>query len=39
MVIQKVKKNLGKYMTFQKKFSYTKRNINFTLRKALETEN
>lgn len=39
MVIQKVKKNLGNHITFQKKFGYTKNDINFTLKKALETEN
>lgn len=39
MVIQKVKKNLGNYITFQKKFGYTINDINFTLKKALETEN
>lgn len=35
MVIQKIKKNLGKHMTFQKKFNYTKKDINFILKKHL----
>lgn len=39
MVIQKAKKNLGNHTTVQKKFCYTKKDINFTLKKALETEN
>lgn len=38
-VIQKVKKNIGNHITFKKKFCYKNKDINFTLKKALETEN